>query len=200
MTAHRTVAERYSRARRPRAARSAPEGTLLLLEAHVAMDALSPQVHEVHTRQARSANAYSSDFQVSVKSEIVEAESPLALPRNSQGGHEISRREPVKYINVHYLADLRGLARPRRQDRRQERLPNSPISGSERLSLSRGGRVVTALPLAITIRDVAAVRTTADVGSRRTSAYGRCKRRPRSCTDSASSVATSRTISSMTHD
>ena len=93
--------------------------------------------------KSRSANACCSAFHVSVSLVIVEADSPFALPKYPEGGHEISRREPVQVQQRQHRADLRGLARPRRQDRRREPLPLAG-PGSTRLSLTRGAVTSTA--------------------------------------------------------
>jgi hypothetical protein len=61
----------------------------------------------------------------------------------AQGGHEVPAGQPVQVEQGQHLGDLRGLARPWRQDRRGEPHPLAG-AGSVRLSLTRGAVTCTA--------------------------------------------------------
>jgi hypothetical protein len=107
---------------------------------------------------SRAANAFCSACQVSVSLVIVAAERPLVEPRNCpSAGPEVLRREPVQVQQRQHLLDLRGLARPRRQDRRREPLPlagfrvNPLVVHPRRMHLdrARGGGHLARLVIAV---------------------------------------------------
>ena len=92
------------------------------------MDAVSPQVHEVHPRQVPLGERLLLGRPGLGELGDRRGGQPLrAAEELPQRGHEISRREPVQVQQRKHLADLRGLARPRRQNRRREPLPLTGI-------------------------------------------------------------------------
>ena len=92
------------------------------------MDAISPQVHGVHTRQVPLSERLLLGLPGLGELGDRRGGQPLrGAEELPEGGHEISRREPVQVQQRKHLADLRSLARPRRQDRRREPLPLTGI-------------------------------------------------------------------------
>jgi hypothetical protein len=73
--------------------------------------------------RSRSPNARASAFQVSVSLVTVEADGPLVLPRNClSAGTKSPDDNPCKYSSGN-TSSMRGVLRPRRQDRRGKPLP-----------------------------------------------------------------------------
>ena len=88
------------------------------------MDAVGPQVDVVHARTGPVRERARSSCQVSVSLVIVAADRPAAEPRNCpNAGTKSPDDSPCRYSSGSTSLDLRGLARPRRQDRRREPLP-----------------------------------------------------------------------------
>ena len=104
------------------------QAELLLLEAHLEVDTVDPQVDVIGARQIRLPNAFASSCHCAVSRVIVVADSPAPEPRNcSKRRTEVTGRQPMQVQQRQHLGHLRGLARPRRQNRRGKPLPLTGI-------------------------------------------------------------------------
>ena len=103
--------------------------------------------------RSRSANACCSAFHVSVSLVIVEADSPFALPRNCpSAGTKSPDESPCRYSSGN-TSPIFGVLRAHGGKIDDENRCRSPVSGSTRLSLTRGAVTSTAPALVVTVRD-----------------------------------------------
>ena len=103
--------------------------------------------------KSRSANACCSAFHVSVSLVIVEADSPFALPRNCpRAGTKSPDESPCRYSSGS-TPPIFGVLRAHGGKIDDKNRCRSPVSGSTRLSLTRGAVTSTAPALVVTVRD-----------------------------------------------
>ena len=103
--------------------------------------------------KSRSANACCSAFQVSVSLVIVEADRPLVLPRNCPRAGTKSPDESTCRYSSGSTSPIFGVLRAHGGKIDDENRCRSPVSGSTRLSLTRGAVTSTAPALVVTVRD-----------------------------------------------
>ena len=88
------------------------------------MDAVGPQVHVVHTRQVPLGERLLLGLPGLGQLRDRRGGQALGVPRNCpSAGTKSPDESPCRYSSGSTSLDLRGLARPRRQDRRREPLP-----------------------------------------------------------------------------
>jgi hypothetical protein len=99
----------------------------VLLQADVDVDAVDPQVDVVHVRQIPFAEAALLALPgLGQLRDHRRGQSRRAAQELPQRGHEVARGQPVQIEQRQHLGDFRGLAAPRRQDRRGE---PGPLTG-----------------------------------------------------------------------
>ncbi len=97
---------------------------LVLLQPDIHIDPVRPQVHVVRARQVPGSERALLRLPLPGQPRDHRCRQPGRGARELAGrGHEIPGRQPVQVQQRQHLGDLRGLARPRRQDRRGEPLP-----------------------------------------------------------------------------
>jgi hypothetical protein len=122
------------------------------LQADVDVDPVRPQIHIIHSRQI--AFAERALLGLPLLGQLRDHRPRQALRRAKelpQRGHEVPRRETMQVEQRQHLGDLRGLPRPRRQDRRGEPLALARIR-VDTLSFTRGA-VTSPVVLVAAIRD-----------------------------------------------
>jgi hypothetical protein len=124
----------------------------VLLEADVEVDPVRPQVHIVHIGQVTLAERVLLGLPGLGQLGHHRRRQPLGRAEElTERGHEVPGRQTVQVQQRQHLGDLRGLARPRRQDRRGEPLTLARV-GSMRLSLTRGIVTSTGPAVVVTCR------------------------------------------------
>ena len=99
----------------------------MLLQAHVDVDPVRPQVHVVHLRQVPGGEGtLLGDPGLGQLRDHRGGQPRRGAEELAQRGHKVPRREPVQIQQRQHLGELRSLAAPRRQDRRGE---PGPLTG-----------------------------------------------------------------------
>jgi hypothetical protein len=99
------------------------QAEFVFLQPDVDMNAVRPQIYIVHIRQiALSEGALLGLPLLGQLRDHRRRQAFRRAEKLAQGGHEVPARQAVQVQQRQHLGDLRGLARPRRQDRRGEPL------------------------------------------------------------------------------